>query len=117
MPAVQTQAQGQAILKFSADGEELHYKLIVANLVEAFAAHIHCAPPGINGPVGVTLFVGEPSTVNGVLVQATVDGPDPGNACAWEELDDVLAAIASGNAYVNVHTLSHRGGEIRGQVH
>jgi len=29
---------------------------------------------------------------------------------------DVLNAMAAGDAYVNVHTTQHRGGQIRGQV-
>ena len=34
-------AQGQANFKLSADGTELHYKLIAANIDNAFMAHIH----------------------------------------------------------------------------
>jgi hypothetical protein len=33
-----------------------------------------------------------------------------------EDLADVLGAMATGGAYVNVHSTQHRGGEIRGQV-
>ena len=49
-------------------------------------------------------------------VQSTFSGPDPGNACGWTSLADVLEAMAAGDTYVNVHTTNFTGGEIRGQV-
>ena len=117
VPAVDTRAQGQAILSFDGSLSELHYKLIVANIDDVVASHIHCAPAGANGPVGVTLFSGGPTSDSGVLAQATVDGPDAGNGCGWSDLGDVHAAVIAGEAYVNVHTLAHPPGEIRGQIH
>jgi hypothetical protein len=36
--------------------------------------------------------------------------------CGWEDLADMLEAMAAGGTYVNVHTTQFRGGEIRGQV-
>lgn len=115
VPAVDTRATGQAIFKFNND--ELQFKLIVANIHDVFAAHIHCGEFGVNGPVGVTLFGGETVSVNGILNQGTILAPDEGNACGWEDLEDVIVAIESGGAYVNVHTDANPGGEIRGQVH
>ena len=76
--------------------------------------HIHCAPAGSNGPVGVTL-VHEPLDTDD-RVRGSFTGPDAGNACMWADLGDVLGAMASGNAYVNIHTENFRGGEIRGQI-
>jgi hypothetical protein len=56
-----------------------------------------------------------------------VTAPDAANACGWTDLVDVVAAVESGNAYVNVHTNDgvdppntgpgdFPGGEIRGQT-
>ncbi|HEX9864354.1 MAG TPA: CHRD domain-containing protein, partial [Acidimicrobiia bacterium] len=42
--------------------------------------------------------------------------PDEGNQCGWTSLNDVLTAMVTGNAYVNVHTPTYPTGEIRGQV-
>jgi hypothetical protein len=78
------------------------------------AAHIHCGVTGENGLVGVTLFAGPMGSKDKVMGSFT--GPDPNNGCEWEDLADVLDAMASGGAYVNVHTENHGGGEIRGQV-
>lgn len=130
VPARDTNARGLAHFKVGEDGTALHYKLIVANIENVVAAHIHCGTVGVNGSVGVTLFAGgSPGSgrFDGVLAEATVTGPDAGNGCGWESLDDVLAAMLSGQAYVNVHTNDgvlptntgpgdFPGGEIRGQV-
>jgi hypothetical protein len=114
-----TNAQGQVLVKIGRDGG-LHYKLIVANLQNAFAAHIHCGPVGVAGPIGVTLFATLPSgavSVNGILAQGPILAPDAENACGWTDIDDVLDALDSGDTYVNVHTLQSFPGEIRGQLH
>ena len=129
VPARDTQARGVAKFKLSADGSELAFKIVVANIENVFAAHIHCGAPGVNGPVGVTLFMGTPASgpVNGELESGTITAPDPGNGCGWTDLAAVVAAIESGNTYVNVHTNDgdatpnegpgdFPGGEIRGQV-
>jgi hypothetical protein len=129
VPARDTSAQGQAIFQLNDDGTELHFTLTVANIENVFAAHIHCAGAGVNGPIGVTLFMGAPGggRFDGVLAEGTVTAPDPGNACGWANLGAVVAALRSGNTYVNVHTNDgvappntgpgdFPGGEIRGQV-
>lgn len=116
VPPVDTNAQGQATFQVAPNGNQIDYKLIVANIEDVFAAHIHCAPEGENGPVGVTLFSGSPTTINGILAQGPILAPDTENRCEWANLADVINAIVNGNAYVNVHTSDNPGGEIRGQV-
>ena len=56
VPTNESLAQGQTILRLSSDGTELEYRLIVANLENPVAAHIHLAPEGVNGPVVAFLF-------------------------------------------------------------
>jgi len=129
VPARDTASRGLAKLQVSKDGTELHYIVTVAKLRNVAAAHIHCGAVGANGPVGVTLFMGAPGggLFSGVLAQATVTAPDPGNGCEWATLADVVSAMRSGNTYVNVHTNDgvappntgpgdFPGGEIRGQI-
>jgi hypothetical protein len=118
-----------ATFKLRDDGTALAFKVNVANLDNVFAAHIHCGAVGVNGPVGVTLFMGAPAggVVNGTLAQGTITAPDAGNLCGWADLAAVLAAMASGATYVNVHSNDgvpptdtgpgdFPGGEIRGQI-
>jgi hypothetical protein len=113
VPPVETEGEGEA--KFESDETSVDFELKWNDLTTpAFAAHIHCGVTGVNGPVGVTLFAGTMGTEG--EVQSTFTGPDPGNACGWEDLADVLGAMATGGAYVNVHTMQHPGGEVRGRV-
>ena len=129
VPPRDTQARGVATFKVSADGTEIEYRLVVANIENVFAAHIHCGDADDVAPVGVTLFMGAPASgpVNGVLATGTITEPDAGNTCGWADLEDVIDAFESGNAYVNVHTSDgvdppdtgpgdFPGGEIRGQI-
>jgi CHRD domain len=129
VPARDTLARGVAIVRLDAEGTALGFRLVVANIENVFAAHIHCGVAGVSGPVGVTLFTGAPGggRTDGVLATGSVTAPDPGNLCVWADLDDVVAALESGVAYVNVHTSDgvapadtgpgdFPGGEIRGQI-
>jgi hypothetical protein len=114
VPAVDTHGTGVATFKVRDAG--LVFRVNVANLDDVFAAHIHCGEVGVGGPIGVTLFGGPTVTVNGTLASGVITAPDLGNACGWTDLDAVVAAVESGDTYVNVHTLDHPTGEIRGQV-
>ncbi len=114
VPAVDTRATGVATFKLR--DERLVFKVNVANIEDVFAAHIHCGAVGVNGPVGVTLFSGDPVTVNGTLAEGVITAPDPANDCGWTDLAAVVAALDSGDTYANVHTTAHPGGEIRGQI-
>jgi hypothetical protein len=129
VPPRDTRARGVATFRLDAAGTELGFRLVVANIENVFAAHIHCAVVGVNGPIGVTLFMGAPAggRTDGVLAAGSLTAPDPGNGCGWADLEAVVAALESGNAYVNVHTNDgveppntgpgdFPGGEIRGQV-
>ena len=114
VPEIETKARGKAFVRATDDG--LHVRLIVANIEDVTAAHIHCAEEGANGSVGVTLFTDGPVTGSGVLVETVITNPDEGNACGWEDMQDVMEAINRGEAYINVHTSTHGSGEIRGQL-
>jgi hypothetical protein len=116
VPPVSTRARGQAQFQVAGDESSMDYEVVVNGLSNIVAAHVHCAPAGVNGPIGVTLYMGPPLTVNGVLTSGTVMAPDAGNACGWTTIADVKDAMEAGNAYVNVHTQANPAGAIRGQV-
>jgi Cu/Zn superoxide dismutase len=114
-PAVVSDGEGQAELRLRRDGVrfDVEWEDLTSNVV---AGHIHCAPAGANGQVGVTL-VHEPPLDSDDRIKGSFTGPDvPPTACAWTSLSDVLAAMVTGNAYVNIHTQNFPMGEIRGQV-
>ncbi len=117
-PPVVTNATGQVNLKLSADGTELYYKLIVANIESVRFAHLHLAPAGFNGQVVVDLFM-PPAPVNspqGVLAEGIITAASLKGPLAGKTLADLVAAIEAGGVYANVHSLKYRGGELRGQV-
>ncbi|HEY0673651.1 MAG TPA: CHRD domain-containing protein [Longimicrobiales bacterium] len=128
-PPVATQARGNAIFQLSDDGSTLHYKLIVANIDNVTQAHIHCGPAGVNGPIVLWLYPSAPplqlipGTSNGILneddaTSADVIARPNSTACPGgvATLADVVAKLANGGAYANVHTSAFPPGEIRGQV-
>lgn len=136
VPPHDTHAQGQAIFHLSDDGQSMRYKLIVANIDNAFMAHIHIAPAGTNGPIAVWLY---PSTTPGItapLGQGRLDGviaegvftaANFTGPLSNQPMSALVSAIENGNAYVNVHTNDgvdgtntgpgdFPGGEIRAQL-
>ncbi|GIU92715.1 MAG: hypothetical protein KatS3mg011_1621 [Acidimicrobiia bacterium] len=104
--------------EFWVDGSTLHYRITVRHLTgPAIMAHIH-APAGRHHNAGIAQWLcgtaaspgppGTPtcrSTTDGLLVE--------GAAPAAMEL---LGHLDAGQAYVNVHTAAHPGGEVRGQI-
>lgn len=107
VPANASQAAGQVICKLSKDATSLDYKLIVANLDNPVAAHIHLGPPGVNGPVVAFLYgpaaPGE-GTANGVIGKGTITAANLVGPLAGQPMSALVDALNSGNAYVNVHT-------------
>lgn len=93
------------------------------------AAHIHApAPPGMNAGVATTVptFPGFPTGVTSGSYDGILDLTSPSSynpsfltnnggtpAAAEVALTD---AISDGQAYLNIHTTAHRGGEIRGNL-
>jgi hypothetical protein len=118
VPPVVTNASGSFSATVNSAGTKLRVHLEVGRINDVFAAHIHCAPPGSNGPIGVTLYMGDPIDfgAKGTLAAATFSAPDPGNSCGWMTIADVAAAMEAGNTYTNVHTSLVPSGEIRGNI-
>ncbi len=118
VPPAETNATGQVNFKLSKDGDAVHFKLVVANINDVFAAHIHLAPEGINGPVVVALYTSGliAGQTNGILAEGVITAENLVGPLSGETLDDLISELEAGNAYVNVHTSVYRGGEIRGQI-
>ncbi len=122
VPPADTSAQGQVVFHLNREGTELSYKLIAANILNILQAHIHMGPKGVNGSVVVFLYPQAPPPVlipdrfDGVLAEGTITPDDLTGPLAGQDLSVLLAEMAAGNTYVNVHTVAHPGGEIRGQI-
>jgi hypothetical protein len=80
------------------------------------ASHIHIAPPGTNGPVVLNF---NPQAI-GISGDFRLEGKsstiNPAPALGILTMDDFMFSVAAGAAYVNVHTQTNGGGEIRGQT-
>jgi hypothetical protein len=107
-------SSGSGAAGFTLDGNTVHFSVEVEGLGDIIACHIHVGAVGVSGPVRVPLCKGPApaGVVNGVLVQGSFTAAD----VVVISFDDLLNAMRSGNAYVNVHTKVYPAGEIRGQV-
>jgi hypothetical protein len=99
-----TGAYGSADLRFRPDTRQLSYEVRVAGIPSATLAHIHQGLVGVNGPVIFDLL-GSKTLNPATPVSGTV-------TLSMAQVDDLFA----GEYYVNIHTVAHPGGEMRGQV-
>ena len=135
VPPNASEAKGEATFIVSQDGMSVKYEITVSNIDNPFMAHIHMAAAGVNGPIVQWLFPSTTTTTpgptgigpfSGLLAKGTFTSATFVNALKGHPMSDLLAAIRSGNAYVNVHTNAGGGpvgpgnlpgGEIRAQLH
>lgn len=118
-----SKAQGQAIFQVSKDGSAIEYKVIVANIENVTQAHIHCCANS-EGTAGIVVWLypsAPPAQLiagrsDGVLAEGTITQSSLVGGLAGQSLSVLLDRIASGLAYVNVHTSQFPPGEIRGQL-
>ena len=130
VPANASRGTGEAIFQLDPSGDALSYRLVAANIDNVVASHIHVGAAGVNGPVVAFLFgTAAPGggTFNGVLATGTITAANLVGPLAGHPLSDLISALESGGAYVNVHTNDgvdpantgpgdFPGGEIRGQI-
>ena len=120
-PPIDTPAKATFVL--SGNGQSLHYTLSVADVENANMAHIHVGRAAEEGPVAVWLYPSSnPSAVvkkgkfTGMLAEGTITAANLVGPLQGKTLEDLVSDIKAGDAYVNVHTTAHPGGEIRGQL-
>lgn len=122
VPAVVTDAQGLATFRISPQGDWIEYTVRVQRITDVLMSHIHMQAAGSNGPIVVWLYPAAPppslipGRTDGILAKGTITAGQLVGPLTGGTLEDLLNAIRTGNAYVNVHTTAHPGGEIRGQV-
>lgn len=81
------------------------------------ASHVFlCQSATHPDPTGLAPMCGPaPARVSAVLTAANVVGP-AGQGVAAGEFAELVRAIRAGAAYVNVHSSTFPGGEVRGQL-
>ena len=101
-PAVTTPATGLGIFSLSQSQDKLRFRVVFDNLSSALTVtHLHTGAIGANGSVVVDLLPFRSGNV--------IEGEITPTAA-------VVTALVQGLIYVNVHTATNGGGEIRGQV-
>jgi CHRD domain len=134
---INTTASGEFKATISEDGTSIKYEETWQDLSSTVTqSHIHFGRPALTGqivlylcsnltpPTGVPMPqacpLASPATITGTLTEADViaspvvggQGIDAG-AAGFAEM---VKAIRTGSAYVNVHTINHPSGEIRGRL-
>jgi hypothetical protein len=117
VPPVDTPASGMAMFKSTQD--RIWYLINVTGIDEVTAAQIHSGPQGENGPPVAPLFRSsdlQTENLNGTLIQGNItetmlEGPYLGSP-----LSELANGMQNNTTYVNVFTVEHANGEIRGQI-
>lgn len=121
---VESEGSGEAWFwhDHEAENDVVYYMLTVNDLDDVTAAHIHEGMEGEAGGVVVGLFTPDEGSfpVDGILASGRITADDLSGDLEGMTIDDLVALFGSGetesNAYVNVHTETNPGGEIRDQV-
>jgi hypothetical protein len=129
VPAISSPGGGRFEAVISEDGTEIDWTLSYFSLRGNITqSHLHLGQTSVNGgiiiflcsnlgngPAGTPACPADPAEISGTIhaedvIGAASQGLDANN------LGAALRALRTGNLYVNVHTDSHPGGEIRGQL-
>ena len=136
VPAVSTTGNGEFSARISKDGTRIDWELSYSELEGAVQqAHIHIGNKGVNGGISVFLCTNlgngpagtqpcpaPPANISGTIFAADVSPNIPATAAARTqglntgEIDELIKAIRAGATYVNVHSTTWPGGEIRSQI-
>ena len=119
VPPVETSATGEAEFTVPANGS-MKYRVNITGLSNATAAHIHSGAEGQNGDIVVDLLNTPTSkdkdTAYGMIFRGNFSDSSLKGPMQGKTIDDLAAAMDSGQTYVNVHTAEHPDGEVRGQL-
>jgi hypothetical protein len=136
VPAVSTGASGRLTATISNDASQIDWELSYDDLEGAVQqAHIHLGSAGVNGgisvflctnlgngPAGIQPCPAAPATISGTILAADVSPNIPATQAARNqglnsgEIGELIAAMRAGVTYVNVHTTTWPGGEVRSQI-
>ena len=131
VPSISSPASGDFEARLSRDEATLTYTLTYGGLQgDVRQSHIHFGQHSVNGgivvflcqtttnpdPTGLAPTCPQEGTVEGSLTAANMTGGAAGQGIAAGEFAELVAALRAGVTYVNVHSSTFGGGEIRGQL-
>ena len=117
-PILLSGAAGTAEVAIDTTAKEFAVTLRIFNIpTTTTAGHIHVGSKGIAGPVVIDFPAIAGRLGDFVTTFRVGEAAFRANAAIGiNSIDDVIQAVANGNAYVNIHTTTFPGGEIRGQL-
>lgn len=119
---------GEAGAWFAGNGQDLNYWISAFGDSQVTGAHFHCAAPGQDGPIVVSLMnksASSTSGTNGEIGRGYLTNSDiaaTGAQCAStigfpiKTVADLALAMLEGMIYANVHTSDNPNGAARGQL-
>lgn len=118
VPPVKTKARGEATFKLNKGGDELTYLVALKNIEDVTAAHIHQSQKGKNGPPVAPLFAEpkKPAIVGTLYSEGSIRAYELIGPLKGRSLQSLVQMMETGDTYVNVHTIKHPEGELRGQI-
>jgi hypothetical protein len=136
VPSVSTGANGEFQAKIRRDNGEIEWQLSYTGLEGAVQqSHIHLGNVGVNGGISVFLCTNlgngpagtqpcpaPPAVISGRIIASDVSPNIPATAAARTqglntgEIEELIAAMRAGATYVNVHSTTWPGGEVRSQI-
>lgn len=132
VPSISSPASGRFEAVIDRKAGTIAYDLSYSGLTgDVQQAHIHVGQRSVNGGVSVFLCQTEASPdptglapqcpqrgkVAGMVQSANmIGGPIVNQGVEPGQFDELIAAIRAGVAYVNVHSSTFPGGEVRGQL-
>jgi hypothetical protein len=131
VPAVSTSAGAEFEATISDDGSQIDWQLSYSALEgNILQSHIHVGNVGVNGgisaflcsnlttpapPAGTQACPAGPATISGTITATDVIGPGAQGISAGQ-LNELVAAMRAGATYVNIHSSTWPGGEVRSQI-
>jgi hypothetical protein len=119
VPKTDSSATGEAEFTIPVN-DTIKYRVNITGISNASMAHIHMGKAGENGDPVVDLLNTPTSkdkdTAYGMIFRGNITDSSLKGALQGKTLDDLAAAMDSGDTYVNVHTAENPNGEIRGQL-
>jgi len=136
VPSVSTTGNGNFTARIANDESRIDWELTYTDLEGTIQqSHIHIGNVGVNGgisvflctnlgngPAGIQPCPAPPATISGTILAADVSPNIPATQAARNqglntgEIDELIKAIRAGSTYVNVHSTTWPGGEIRSQI-
>lgn len=108
VPAVNSKGTGMARFVVKNDST-ITYVVSLKGMPDVTGAHIHLGAVGASGAPVATL-------IKGTDLKGKMSGTITPKDLTGTSMSQLIAAMRSGGAYVNVHTKTHPDGEVRGEI-